>query len=33
MPEFIFDTTVLSNFAAVHRLDLLKGHYQSDKKW
>ncbi|NBD35823.1 MAG: hypothetical protein GVY30_07470 [Chloroflexi bacterium] len=28
MPEYIFDTTVLSNFAAVHRLDLLKGHYQ-----
>jgi predicted nucleic acid-binding protein len=28
MPEYVFDTTVLSNFAAVHRLDLLEGRYR-----
>jgi hypothetical protein len=28
MPEYIFDTTVLSNFASAHRLDLLEGRYR-----
>jgi predicted nucleic acid-binding protein len=28
MPDYIFDTTVLSNFAAVKRLDLLATRYQ-----
>ncbi len=28
MPEFIFNTTTLSNFAAVNRLDLLTNRYQ-----
>jgi len=28
MPDYIFDTTVLSNFAAVDRLDLLKTRYR-----
>ena len=28
MPEYIFDTTVLSNFAAVKRLDLLATRYR-----
>ena len=27
MPDYIFDTTVLSNFAAVGRLDLLRDRY------
>ncbi len=28
MPDYIFDTTVLSNFAAVGRLELLKAQYR-----
>ncbi|MBN1137862.1 MAG: hypothetical protein JXM73_14835 [Anaerolineae bacterium] len=28
MPEYIFDTTVLSNFAAVKRIDLLAARYR-----
>jgi predicted nucleic acid-binding protein len=28
MPDYIFDTTVLSNFAAVGRLDLLRDRYR-----
>lgn len=28
MPEYVFDTTVLSNFAAAHRLDLIEGRYR-----
>ena len=29
MPDYIFDTTVLSNFAAVKRIDLLATRYQN----
>ena len=28
MPDYLFDTTVLSNFAAVGRLDLLRERYR-----
>jgi predicted nucleic acid-binding protein len=28
MPDYVFDTTVLSNFAAVGRLELLEERYR-----